>query len=116
MSSVSALGRGRFEDARVLAPLLQRLDRAGLVAGRDHDVGLRAGDHALDGRGVDRAVERDDAAERRALVALERALVRDREVGVDAHAARVRVLDDRARGPVAEVVHESATRRRRRSS
>ena len=77
-------GRRRFEDARVLALLLQRLDRARLVAGRDHDVGLRARDHALDGRGVDRTVERDDAAERGALVALERALVRVGEVVVDA--------------------------------
>ena len=35
---------------------IERVDRARLVAGRDHDVGLRAGDHALDGGVVDRAV------------------------------------------------------------
>ena len=51
-------------------------------------------------------VQRDDPAERRALVTLERALVGHREVGVDAHAARVGVLDDRARGTVAEIVHD----------
>ena len=81
----------------------------GSQPGRDHEVGLRAGDHALDGGGVDRAVERDDAAERGALVALERALVRGGEVVGDRDAARVGVLDDGDRGPAdgAEVVHEA---------
>ena len=50
------------------------------VTRRDHDVGLRSCDHPLDGRRVDRPVQRDDAAERGPLVALERALVRGREV------------------------------------
>src|SRR3954451_2626754 len=80
------LGCRRFEDARVLALLAQRLDGALLVTGRDHEVGLRARDHALHGRRVDGAVERADPAERRALVALQRELVRGREVSRDCDA------------------------------
>ena len=53
------------------------------------------------------SVERDDAAERRALVALERPLVRVGEVVGERDAARVGVLDDRDRGRFsAEVVHQ----------
>ena len=74
-SSVSAPGAGASRMRVFLRLLLQRLDRAGVVARRDHDVGLRAGDHPLDGRRVDRPVERDDAAERGPLVAFERTLV-----------------------------------------
>ncbi len=99
-------GCGRFEDASVLALLLQRLDRARLVAGRNHDVGLRAGDHAFDGRVVDGTVQRDDAAERGLLVALERAPVGVREHFVDGDSTRVRVLDDRAHRTVTQIMHE----------
>ena len=75
----SSTARGRVPRAAACScAWRQRLDRSGLVRRRDHDVGLRSGDHALDRRGVDRAVQRDDPAERRPLVALERALVRRR--------------------------------------
>ena len=89
---------------------LRRFRRAsidpGVVSGRDHDVGLRPGDHALHRLGIHRAVERDDPTERGALVAFQRPLVRRGEVVVEADAAGVRVLDDRARRAGAEIVHE----------
>ena len=82
---------------------------------RGHDqVGLRSRDHALRGGGVDRAVERDDAAERGALVALEGALVSGGEIAVDRDTARVGVLDDRDRGPITADRARCARRRRRR--
>ena len=66
---------------------------------------------------VDRPVQRDDPAERGTLVALERALVRGRRASSSTRdAARVRVLDDGARGPDRRDRARAATRRRRRSS
>ena len=82
----------------------------GSVARRHDQVGLGAGDHALDRGGVDRTVESDDPTERGSLVALERALVGGCEIVGDRDATRVRVLDDRTAGPPhfrCQVVHEA---------
>ena len=97
----------RLEQPRVLALLAQRLERAvrrspgAITTSACGPATMRS---AVGG--VDRAVQRDDAAERGALVALQRALVRGGEVVGDRDAARVGVLDDGARGLVAEIVHE----------
>ena len=107
----SASAARRFEQSGVLA-LGDRARRStpSLVAGRDHDVGLRPATMSLDRGGVDRPVDRHDAAERR----LRSSHSKASSVGLgervgDRGAARVGVLDDGAGRLVAEsadVVHE----------
>ena len=67
-----------------------------LGVGRDDDLGEDLGDRAR-GLGVERAVERDDAAEGRDRIAGERLAIGVEQVRALGHAARIGVLDDRAR-------------------
>ena len=104
------LGRARLDQTGVLALGDQGVDGARFPSGGEHEVGLRTRDHALGGGRVDRAVQRDDATERGALVALERALVRGGEIVGEGDAAGIGVLDDRDRRSASsidgQVVHE----------
>ena len=93
-----SVGRRCLEQARVLALLASS---ASIVPssypGAITTSACGPADHPLDRGCVDRPVERNDPSERRPLVALERTLVRGGEVAGNRDAARVRVLDDRAR-------------------
>ncbi len=112
LAQLQGLGgrRRRGQDAGVLAASDERLDGPVLVAGRDDDVGLGRGDHALDGGRVDGPVDGHDPPERGAAVALVRPLVGVGQASADRHAARVGVLDDHRGRLVAEVV-DAAPRR-----
>ena len=81
-------------------------DRLLVRVGGDHHLGEDAGDR-LRGRGVERAVERDDPAERRHRIAGEGCLVSLRQRRRARHAAGIGVLDDDAgRRGVAEFAHQ----------
>ena len=97
LADLVGVGRraARPSSSRVFLRLaVERLDHAGAVAGGDHDVGLGGGHHALDGGVVDRVRQGHDAAEGRALVALEGPLVGLGQGVGHRRAARVGVLDD----------------------
>ena len=79
-----------------------------LVAGREQHLDELLG-QALGRRDVDRAVERDDAAEGAQRIGREGALVGLQRVGAERRSARVVVLDDHA-GGLAEVGHDAAHR------
>ncbi len=80
---------------------LEDLQRVVVVARREQHLDELLG-QPLGGRPVDRAVERDDAAERAQRVRAERAVVGLQGAVAERRAARVVVLDDDARG-IAEV-------------
>ncbi len=87
----------RREHANVAAP---REDRDGTrvdLGGHDHFRELPTDDRLGRG-GVDRPVERDDAAVSGRRIGAVGVRVGERRARGDRHAARVRVLDDHARG------------------
>ena len=88
------LRQRRLEHPEVLA-LTERRERLRLVPRRDHDLGEDVS-HRLRGGPGARRVERDDPAEGRDRVALERAPVRLVRLGGNRHPARVVVLHDHA--------------------
>ena len=109
LAQVQGLGaRSRcLQEPGVPALAHQGLDGSRLVGGRDHHIGLRAGDHLL-GRGrVEGPVQGDHAPEGRALVALQRQPVGGGQVGGHGHPARVGVLDDGRGGAVPHVVDQA---------
>ncbi len=87
---------------RTLGLARERGERGGVDVGRDDDFDELALDDLFRGRGVERAVERDDAAERRDRIAGIGVLVRLAEIGAERDAARIGVLDDDAGRRLAE--------------
>ena len=82
----------------------ERRERPGFDAGRDDDLDELAFDDRRGGLRIERAVERDDAAERGRRIGSERAIVRIANAFPDRDTARVRMLDDHA-GGLFEALH-----------
>ncbi len=80
----------------------KRGQRGGVDVGRDHDFDELALDDVFRGGLVERAVERDDAAERGHRIAGVGALVGLAEIGAERDAARIGMLDDDACRRLAE--------------